>query len=159
MRFILSIIVVGAFYLFINLILWVPQKLYHWKDLNRINEIEIVLSELEISAEDCKNKLLKSQEIVDKKNSELDSLENMLDFYVESENYTFYELNLDKYKLLLDDYNSLVVEFNSDREDCMPTFEHYDTLVIEVNDLIEKTEMWMLIPLPRGSSKRITKSL
>ena len=41
---------------------------------SRINEIELILSEIEMPAEECKNKLLVLQKVVDDKSFEIDSL-------------------------------------------------------------------------------------
>ena len=153
-----SIVTIIFFYLFINLVLWIPQKLYHWKDLNRIEEIEIILSEIEVPAEECKNKLFTLQEVVDNKSFEIDNLESFIDSYPGEQNDLIYNSNIKKYNQLLEEYNILAVEFNAEREECLPTFEKYDALALEGNDLIDKTRMFMLIPMPRGSTKRVTNT-
>jgi|ETNmetMinimDraft_27_1059897.scaffolds.fasta_scaffold01469_6 hypothetical protein len=153
-----SIVTIIFFYLFINLVLWIPQKLYHWKDLNRIEEIEIILSEIEVPAEECKNKLFKLKEVVDNKSLEIDKLKRFIDSFSGEESDLIYNLNIKKYNQLLEEYNILAVEFNAEREECLPTFEKYDNLVLEGNDLIDKTGMFMLIPMPRGSTKRVTNT-
>lgn len=159
MKYVQSILMIIIFYLFINLILWVPQRLYHWKDINRINEIELILSEIEMPAEECKNKLLVLQKVVDDKSFEIDNLESFIDTYPGTKEDLLYNLNIKKYNVLLDEYNVLAVEFNAEREECMPYFEEYDALAFEGNELIDKTQMFMLIPMPRGSGKRISKSI
>ena len=159
MRNILSIIAIIVFYLFVNFVLWGSQELYHWKDLTRINELEKIIEQKEALATECDVQLIIFTNKLDQEGSEIETLENMMSYYEENELHEFYDMNVDKYNLIIDEYDVLYEQYQREYESCKKHFEAGNSFVEEINILYEKTNKFMLIPMPRGSAKRGMKGL
>ena len=142
-------------FLFLNLILYLGQQLFHLKDNRRISEIEATLPVLATI-------VTKSQESYDEEVDELGEMKKRIEYLDEELNRLLKmypngapSFIVSSFNALKDEYNELVLNYKFknynlllNHASYLSLFNEYQQLVNEYNLLIQKTKIFLLIPIP-----------
>lgn len=126
-----------GFFIIFNVILWVGQEAYYFKDSSKIRSI---------------NKELKQERTQIEKNEALLSL-NQTDFAKESYNpFNYFDSETEEYNYYVQKHNDIINEYKN-------SIETYNTKIDTVNELIAKSgSRWYLIPIPfMGNTHKAAK--
>ena len=126
-------------FIFLNVLIWGGQEIYHRKDVEKIEGIETYLDNEKKSINDLEQK-------IELESSSIEEQKRLLNNYKINGQGSVYNANIEGYNKLLQSYKSDLSTYDQ-------KLEAYNSKTKEVNSLIEKTESrWILIPIPSHTS-------
>jgi len=155
-RWVVGLISVVLVYVVINIFLVGGQKLWHYGDQKRLDELKEILNTEKVNIESLEKELKNMEQCLDtytirinKLKSDIQLIENRYPRGIPSNIYNNYIQLINDYNSLVDTYNSTLNKYNSKYEDYSHQIDKYNAMVVEANNLAKKIgTTWYVVPVP-----------